>query len=64
MIIVKSVEGKLKMSVSSEGNFIPEGTPVVVETVVDNFKNMFFRVVSIKTSVRLSHFETNSLWLV
>ena len=64
MEITKNAEGLLKMDVASEGNYITAGTPVVVETVVDNFKNIFVRVVSMQTSVRLSYADTSINCLV
>jgi hypothetical protein len=65
MQILEKFEGKLKMSVSSEGNYIPLGTSVVIETVVDDFKNIFLRVSSIREgSVILPYVETNISWLV
>jgi len=64
MEVTKNAEGKLKMNVSSEGNYISAGTSVVVETVVDNFKNIFIRVVSMRGSVKLPYSETNISWLV
>ena len=64
MEITKNAEGKLKMDVCGIGAYIPAGTNVVVETVVDNFKNIFIRVVSMKTSVKLPYGDTNISWLV
>ena len=64
MEITKNAEGKLKMDVCGIGMYIPAGTNVVVETVVDNFKNIFIRVVSMRGSVILPYGETNISWLV
>lgn len=64
MEVTKNAEGKLKMDVCGAGVYIPTGTNVVVETVVDNFKNIFIRVVSMRGSVKLPYVETNISWLV
>lgn len=64
MEIMNKVEGKLKVMVSSEDNVIYEGTPVVIETVADNFKNIFVRVISMKTEVKLPYFDTDIDWLL
>jgi len=56
---VKLAESKLKIDVASEGNYIKAGTEVVVLEVLDNFKNLFIAVVSMKCSVKLPYFDTN-----
>lgn len=64
MEIIRRKDGKLKMDVSSEGNYISAGTEVIVEEVCDNFKNLFIRVTSPWKSVRLPYVVTNVDWLV
>jgi hypothetical protein len=63
MEVKKLSEGFLKMDVSSEGNFIKSQTFVVVNEVIDNFKNLSIEVISMNTKVRLPYC-TNVSWLV
>lgn len=63
MQILNKHEGILKVLVSSQGNMIPEGTNVVIETIVDNFKNIAVRVKSLSETVFLPH-ETDIDWLL
>lgn len=64
MKLMNRVEGKLKMDVASEGNYIPAGTLVVVDSICDNFNNLSVEVSSVKTTVRLSYYDTFVSWLV
>jgi hypothetical protein len=64
MLVTKITEGKLKLDVSDTDMYIRADTNVVVEVVVDNFKNIFVRVVSLRGSVKLPYVETNISWLV
>ena len=56
--------GVLKVLVSSEGKYIREGTNVVIETIVDNFKNIEVHVISAYTMVRLPYIDTDVKWLL
>jgi hypothetical protein len=56
--------GVLKVLVASEGKFIREGTNVVIETIVDNFKNIEVHVISPYTMVRLPYIDTDINWLL
>lgn len=53
MKILEQVEGRLSMDVSSEGNYICRNTPVVVQSIVDNFNNLSILITSMSTKVRL-----------
>ena len=64
MNILNRIEGTLKVIVSSEGHTIMDGTPVVVSTIVDNFKNIEVHVTSTRTTVRLPYYETDVNWLL
>ena len=64
MKILDKSEGTLKVLVASEGNYITEGTAVVIETVVDNFKNIWVQVRSMSKTVRLSFYGTDVKWLL
>lgn len=64
MEVLNKVEGRLNVIVASEGNVIYKGTPVVVETIVDNFKNIEVWVTSITTRVRLPYYDTDVDWLL
>ena len=63
MQILDKHEGTLKVLVSSQGNTIYEGTSVVIETIVDNFKNIAVRVKSLNNTVFLTH-GTDIAWLL
>lgn len=60
----KIAEGKLNVTVSSEGRVIPAGKSVVVYKVIDNFKNIFIEVQSLQNTVRLNYFDTNVKFLM
>lgn len=64
MELMCRVEGKLKMDVSSEGNYIPAGTEVIVDSLCDNFNNLFVLVTSPRTSVKLPYYDTFVSWLI
>jgi hypothetical protein len=64
MQILDRTEGTLKVLVSSQGNFIRSGTPVIVETIVDNFKNIAVRVKSTQRTVFLPFYGTDIKWLL
>lgn len=53
MKILEQVEGRLSLDVSSEGNYIYKNTPVVVQSIVDNFNNLSILIISTSTKVRL-----------
>lgn len=61
---IKLTEGKLKMDVSSNGDYIKAGSNVIVWKVIDNFKNISIQVISLATMVQLSYSDTNVDWLV
>jgi hypothetical protein len=64
MQILDRAEGVLKVLVSSQGVAICGGTPVVVETIVDNFKNIAVRVKSASRTVFLPFYGTDVKWLL
>ena len=64
MEILNRNEGILNVIVSSEGNTIMDGTPVVISTIVDNFKNIEVHVTSTRTTVRLPYIDTDINWLL
>ena len=64
MSIIRSEVGKLHIMVASEGNVIREGTMVIIETIVDNFKNIYVEVRSAFKTVKLSYYETDIDWLL
>lgn len=64
MKTLKSANGKLKMDVSSEGNYIRAGSDVIVEQIEDNFGNLSVLVTSIFAQVRLPFYDTRIDWLV
>ena len=64
MQVLNKVEGRLNVIVASEGKYIRKGTPVVIETIVDNFKNMEVHVISMSTTVRLPYYDTDIDWLL
>jgi hypothetical protein len=64
MEIFDKTEGTLAVLVSSQGNHIVEGTDVVIETIVDNFKNIAIRVRSASTVVFLPFYGTDVKWLL
>ena len=64
MQILDRTEGVLKVLVASQGASICEGTPVVIETVVDNFKNIAVRVKSASRTVFLPFYGTDVKWLL
>lgn len=59
MQILDRTEGTLKALVGSQGRYIVEGTPVVIETVVDNFRNISVRVRSSSRTVFLPFYGTS-----
>lgn len=63
MIILDKSEGVLKVLVGSQGVYLTEGTQVVVETIVDNFKNISVRIQSWNKTVFLPH-GTDIKWLL
>ena len=64
MEIRNRIEGTLKVIVSSEGNTIMDGTPVVISTIVDNHRNIEVHVTSTRTTVRLPYYDTDINWLL
>ena len=64
MQILDRTEGVLKVLVASQGASICEGTPVVIETVVDNFKNISVQVRSYQRTVVLPFYGTDVKWLL
>lgn len=64
MNTVKVAEGKLITDVSSEGNYIPTGTSVVVNEVIDKFKNIYYEVISMRTKVKMPYYDTDAQRLV
>ena len=64
MEILDRSEGTLKVLVANEGVTIYVGTPVVVETIVDNFKNLAVRVRSASKTVLLNFYNTDTKWLL
>jgi len=64
MQILDRAQGVLKVLVASQGVAICEGTPVVVETIVDNFKNISVRVRSYQRTVLLPFYGTDVKWLL
>lgn len=64
MQILDKAEGVLNVIVASEGNYIRKGTQVVIETIVDNFKNIEVHVISANTTVRLPYYDTDVNWLL
>jgi len=64
MQILDRAQGVLKVLVASQGVAICEGTPVVVETVVDNFKNISVQVRSYQRTVLLPFYGTDVKWLL
>lgn len=64
MEIINSYQGMLKVTVASEGNYINSNTPVIIEQVVDDFKNLYVTVTSISTTVKLNYFDTDIKWLL
>lgn len=64
MKVLNKVEGVLNVIVASEGKYIRKGTPVVIETIVDNFKNIEVHVISAYNTVRLPYYDTDIDWLL
>jgi hypothetical protein len=64
MQILDRTEGVLQVLVSSQGNSICEGTSVVIEIVVDNFKNIAVRVKSASKTVFLPFYGNDVDWLL
>jgi hypothetical protein len=64
MNILDRAEGVLKVLVASQGSSIREGTSVVIETVVDNFKNITVQVRSYQSTVVLPFYGTDVKWLL
>ena len=64
MKVLNQFEGVLKAIVSSEGNTIYPGTPVIIKEMVDNFKNLEVHVISARNTVRLSYYDTDIDWLL
>jgi hypothetical protein len=64
MQVLDSNVGVLKVLVASQGVAICEGTPVVIETVVDNFKNITVQVRSTQRTVVLPFYGTDVKWLL
>jgi hypothetical protein len=64
MNILDRAEGVLKVLVASQGVAICEGTSVVIETVVDNFKNITVQVRSYQSTVVLPFYGTDVKWLL
>ena len=64
MNILDRAEGVLKVLVASQGSSICEGTSVVIETVVDNFKNITVQVRSTQRTVVLPFYGTDVKWLL
>lgn len=64
MKVLNKVEGVLNVIVASEGKYIRKGSPVVIETIVDNFKNIEVHVISAYTTVRLPYYDTDIDWLL
>jgi len=59
MIKLDTVQGTLLMDVASEGKMIRKGTVVIINEVVDNFKNISVEVVSMYNTVRLPFYGTS-----
>jgi hypothetical protein len=64
MEILDRREGVLKVLVSSQGTSIQEGNFVVIETVVDNFKNIAVKVKTPFKTVFLPFYSTDINWLL
>jgi hypothetical protein len=63
MKVLESQTGILHAIVSSEGNTIMNGTPVVIKTIVAD-KDIEVHVISTRTTVRLPYYETDVEWLL
>ena len=64
MKVLEKKVGILNVMVSSEGKYIRPGTEVVIETIVDNFKNIEVHVISPSNMVRLPYISTDTDWLL
>lgn len=68
MEVLNRQEGKLNVTVASTEDgvqhLIRAGSPVVIESVCDNFKNIFVRVISPRDVVKLNYYDTDIKWLL
>jgi hypothetical protein len=64
MQILNRREGVLNVLVSSQGTSIEKGECVVIETIVDNFKNIAIRVKAPFKTVFLPFYSTDIDWLL